>query len=1004
MALITTEHFTRALAVTHMQEEHVAQQDRMEAEQYLMCLRASPEGLNLAFHIISNEDFSDIRCFWAFNTIIHHLSDLSQSVSAEQAMLVYNTLFSWLLRHCQSTVLPDFILNKHAQTMVVGIQEFYPSRWPTVFDDLFALLQRREAWSHARDHLTLYFLRVFEYIDERVVCVRSQSDRTRDQRQRDMEVKDTMRELVIINAVSAWFQVLCEYRSRTPEIARVCLDVVQAYVEWIDIHLMITSEWMHLLYFFTTVPFLRQAGCDCLYNIVVKKQLPTVKVETIRSMGIVDALPRIVLLVPTPSTEEEETFLLGVVTLANGVAEQLLPCTETSIPGAAELFHPVVTEVLRLFSIAHFQVREISLPFIQQFVKSNVMGDNEVGELLHLIYRHTIIANRDDWLQPSDELIDQRKVLHNLIRLLHRRFPSIVLDHCSRVAFQVVSVASSAELPNSEAEGAMRYLYELGETIKMDAVLKDASSPIAQIVFHMLHCPFITGHHDSFVHLAYFELMDRYSAFFVHHRDQVPVVLHQLLLMPCGIVNPNDRVRSRICYLFGHMLQTLKVQFAPHAEHIVKAVDNIFATRSNILPSDKLDLYEGMGTMLSVSDPTMCVAVAESVVHHMQRLCEEHSRAPTGDADALAAQVADDIAFLSHLAKGIAGSDATKIPDSPPLTSKDPQGSASNQHFPSTLPQLSDTSSLTQPPMQTFWQVTLDVMGTLDMWSGSALVRDRTCLFMHQMVNILSHHTLGDVFEVFVGRMLQWAVGPSELPKVLRVVYQFVNRTRVSSVAIMARILPQLHQRVVHMCCDVALVRSEMGVVSEYVKEHADAYRNYFSVLHAVVHCSCLPALFTEPALATVSAVLQLLVGAVRVSAEFELPKQSLQIIGRLAAQLCGEQTACGEALTAFLLQIAVPEILDAFTSSSFDLKDAKNFFLVSEFCQLLKSVVQKQQDADVGVNRIYEILSSSQWHLTEAECVGVCTRLKEEQRASTQFKAAFRQLLEAAQARRSAT
>ncbi|CUG24477.1 tRNA exportin, putative, partial [Bodo saltans] len=614
---LSTADFTKALEFTHQQNESVPQQERIAAEQYLMALRGSPDGLNLAFHIISNEAFQDIRCFWAFNTIIHHLPDVAQSVDGPQALMLYQTLMSWLHRSCQSHILPDFMFNKHAQTVVVGIQELYPSRWTTVFDDLFALLEKRETMPHVRDYLTMYFLRIFEYIDERVVSVRGK-DRAREQRQRDMEVKDAMREAVIVQAVQAWYNILCEYRARQPEVARVCLDVLQLYVEWIDIHLVVTSEWMHLLYFVTTLPNLRQSGCDCLFNIVAKKQLPQVKYDTVTAMGIVDALPRIVGMVPVVSSDEEEAFMVSVVSLTNGLAEQLLVCTDAGIAGAAEALHLVVAEVLKLFSIAHFQVRELTLPFVQLYIKSSALGDSEAGELLHLLYRHTIISP-SDWLpQQPDDVIDQRKTLHNLMRLMHRRFPQLVIDHCSRVVFQVVSVSSPAELPNIEAEGAMRYLFELGELVRMDVVLKDSTSPFASMIYHLLNCTSIAGHPDPLVHLAYFELMDRYAQFFVHHRDQVAILLQQLLLMPCGITNAQQRVRSRVCYLCSHMLQTLKMQCVPHAAHIVSAMKEVF-DHAALVTSDKLDLYEGIGTVMDVIDQ-------RKTLHNLMRLM--HRRFP----------------------------------------------------------------------------------------------------------------------------------------------------------------------------------------------------------------------------------------------------------------------------------------------------------------------------------------------------------------------------------------
>lgn len=994
MEPVPTEHFTRALAVTHMLDGMaVGQEERIAAEQYLMLLRGSPEGLNLAFHILSNEEFTDIRCFWAFNTVMHHLPAMALSMDAAQSSQLHATLSMWLVRQLSiAAPIPDFILNKHAQMMVVGIQEFYPARWANAFDDVFQLLHRREQLSHARDQLTLYFLRVFEYIDERVVSVRGKSDRGREQRIRDMEVKDAMREHVITQAVAAWHHVLCEYRGKAIEIARTCLEVIQTYVEWIDIALIVTPDWINLLYLFTTVPYLRQGACQCLTHISEKKQLAPVKVDTLTAMGIADALPKIVQLVPNPSTDEEVGFLLEVVSLTVSAATQLLECADGGgVQEASPMLHRVVPEVLRLLSIRNPQALDLLLPFVHQYIKTSHLQEQELGGILHLVYRHTVLSVQD--LQsPTDETIDQRKILHNLCRLMYRRTPTLVMDHCSRVVADVTGVPSPQALPPAEAEAALRYLYELGETQRMD-VLRDTTHPMAQMIFYILHCSALTMHPDSVVHLAYFELMERYHTFFVHHRDQVSQLLIHLLVLPSGIQNPNDRVRSRVCYLFGHLLQQLKVQFAQHSDEIVRAMKDILQNSLYLTPSDKLDLYEGMGTVLSISDPSMCVSVAEGVVQHMQSI-----GVPGGgtmllgneNPEQLAITVADDIAFLSRLAKGIGGTEATKIPDSPPLAARD-------------HPSAFHTASLQevatqQPPLQVFWQVTRDVLIAVERWISFPVVRDRACLFMHQMVNILPFSSISEFLESFVVRMLSSISAAVELPKILRVFYQFVNKTRSSSIDCVRRILPIIVTRVIEIGGTVEAVRTVHGVVSEYTKEQLDVFRSYFSAIHAIAHCSCFTALTTSSN-DVLGQVLNHMVAALKVSAEFDLPKQSLQIIARLAFQLCGESGY--ELFTSFLLHTVLPNAFHAFTDpSEFDLNDAKNFFLISELAQILKTVLSKLGDAGamelVAVMTTHSVLQLD-GHVAHA----FVARLRDEPRATSQFKIAFKQLLESVKQRR---
>lgn len=72
---------------------------------------------------------------------------------------------------------------------------------------------------------------------------------------KDMAVKDNMRVYVIPKVVNTWFNILCEFQNTTfannnlysnnnnnncSEIAKCTLNVLQTYIEWIDIRLCTT--------------------------------------------------------------------------------------------------------------------------------------------------------------------------------------------------------------------------------------------------------------------------------------------------------------------------------------------------------------------------------------------------------------------------------------------------------------------------------------------------------------------------------------------------------------------------------------------------------------------------------------------------------------------------------------------------------------------------------------------------------------------------------------------
>lgn len=55
---------------------------------------------------------------------------------------------------------------------------------------------------------------------------------------RNTLIKDSMRGQCIPHLVESWFQILHTYQQSHPELTCQCLEVVGAYVSWIDLNLI----------------------------------------------------------------------------------------------------------------------------------------------------------------------------------------------------------------------------------------------------------------------------------------------------------------------------------------------------------------------------------------------------------------------------------------------------------------------------------------------------------------------------------------------------------------------------------------------------------------------------------------------------------------------------------------------------------------------------------------------------------------------------------------------
>ena len=62
-----------------------------------------------------------------------------------------------------------------------------------------------------------------------------------------------------------------------------CLDVIGAYVSWIDVALIANKQFVDVLLRFMTLPLLRESACDCVHEIICKGMDPTAKTTLIES-------------------------------------------------------------------------------------------------------------------------------------------------------------------------------------------------------------------------------------------------------------------------------------------------------------------------------------------------------------------------------------------------------------------------------------------------------------------------------------------------------------------------------------------------------------------------------------------------------------------------------------------------------------------------------------------------------------------------------------------------
>nr|CCC46614.1 putative tRNA exportin [Trypanosoma vivax Y486] len=1182
--------FSQAMELTHTYQPGVTQKQRRQAEQYLMELRSSAEGFDFAIHIINKEPLHDTWCFWAFNTVMHHLPDIARSISNSQADEFYHTLFTFIYRYFYSSntvqvpagvsdmcsagqgpfslaghaasvlhdassdtsVLDapahahrcpmDFLANKHAQMMVAGWQEFFPSRWRSFFDDAFELLERSTSLNQrGRDAVTLYVLRLFECIDERVVSVRDRNDRCPEQRARDMDLKDAMRECVVSRATAMWYATLSECHVRAPDIANVCLNIVQTYIEWVDIAFFVTEGWINLLYFMLREPAVRCAACDCLCGIVGKKQLPAVKLESLRMLNIVDSLPNVLdfLHVP-PKCDDDINFTEAVVKLVREVAVQMLALYEhvvrhrsngacannlhpntqvdsqrayvkglgsegcgfpasagaavggtddTNSPSSKRQSHPqcspeeqqllgdslvevclglnkVVAQMLKLLPVKVDAVLDTLLTFIQTYIKSSALSEEQAAQFLFILYDHTVIQDAGENVEQvwSDDVIDRRKQIHNLIRLLLRKYPAVVLQHLQAVVersiargrtvcydgFSSTDGASGALLsctlavpgsnaawavaghdsaynPRSEGgvtpgdmEAALRYMYEAGEALRTEKPSSETNE-FTQLVSTVLYSERIANCTCPIVHLSYFEVLDRYHSFFLYHKDHIPLLLQRLLLHPHGVTNPNDRVRARICYLFGHIVQVLKSCMAPYVRDVVEALQRILLS-GPLLPCDKRDLYETTGNLLSITLPPEVedngnARLIMQIVGFVRETIRNETAGFFVGNGTYSETVPDTFISLSAFAKGLCGGSGHGggSSDCSPASGSCTSGGVANNSASN-----GNIDSVNIVIVDMFRSVTSEVMDVFSACHISASVRDRVAQYFTHMIYVLPFDVIKEYLTWYIRNWLAWMETVPELTKLLRILFQFTHRNGFLVGPVLSYVLPFLLEKVTSV--GELYSTTEMGFISESARESREVYRHLFSMIHSAVQAGCVAVLFALPA-AELNTLLNQFLVAIQLHGDVELPKLALQVLARVTEHIEGDNDASGDGVTnncgqangvglctrpapgtggkwvMFMLHEAVPSLLRFLLSPAFDLRDAKNFMIIGEAGQFLKTLMHRISPTDSSLSAL--LYDTLQPLVGADEAAGFIAALQDRStRFSTETKMRFRNMLQVGRSR----
>lgn len=149
-----------------------------------------------------------------------------------------------------------FIRNKAAQVLSLTFVMEYVTLWPKFFFDILNLvglnpngvdiylrtLMAIDAEVVDRDTLHSPEVKPAQLQEKSVFCscnaIKTSLSVLTQETRRNTLIKDSMREQCIPALVESWFQILQTYQHTHSELTCQCLEVVGAYVSWIDLNLI----------------------------------------------------------------------------------------------------------------------------------------------------------------------------------------------------------------------------------------------------------------------------------------------------------------------------------------------------------------------------------------------------------------------------------------------------------------------------------------------------------------------------------------------------------------------------------------------------------------------------------------------------------------------------------------------------------------------------------------------------------------------------------------------
>ncbi|XP_040265104.1 exportin-T [Bufo bufo] len=590
---------------------------RERALAYFEQLKVSQNAWQVCAEALAQRIYSDDHVkFFCFQVLEHQIRFKYAELTALQQQLIRETLITWLqAQMLNSQPEKTFIRNKAAQVFSLVFVTEYLTTWPKFFFDILSVVGLNPRG------VDLY-LRILMAIDTEVV------DRdvihTPEEARRNTLLKDTMREQCIPNLVESWYQILQTYQHTNSELTCQCLEVIGAYVSWIDLTLIANDRFINMLLGHMSVEVLREEACDCLYEIVNKGMDPADKTKLVESLCQVLQSAGFFSI----NQEEDVDFLARFSKLVNGMGQSLIVSwtklvKSGDMKSAQDTLQSIESKVPLTLQLLIHEDDDISsniigfcyeyLHILKQLVLlSDQQKANVEAIMLAVMKKLTYDDEYNFENEGEDEamFVEYRKQLKLLLDRLAQVSPELLLASVRRVFNSTLQNCQNA--PFMEVEVAIRLLYMLGEAIPASHGAHFcgdvAKASALQDMMRTLVTSGVSAYNHTSVTLEFFETVVRYEKFFTVEPIHIPNVL-MAFLDHRGLRHSSPKVRSRTAYLFSRFVKSLHKHMNAFVEDILSRIQDLLELsppengfQMLLSSDDQLFIYETAGVLIVNSE------------------------------------------------------------------------------------------------------------------------------------------------------------------------------------------------------------------------------------------------------------------------------------------------------------------------------------------------------------------------------------------------------------------